>query len=138
MHLKHVLFSFQGRLNRSIFWYWNVAYYVIIFLVVGLISKAFPMQSEWVSSIFLIVLLYPDLAVTAKRWHDRGKSNWWLLLNVPVVAGRLLVPAAGAMDTSQIQVWGSILALVCGAWILIECGFLKGDESENQYGPAPV
>jgi uncharacterized membrane protein YhaH (DUF805 family) len=28
----------------------------------------------------------------------------------------------------------SMAALICGLWILIECGFLKGNAAENQYG----
>jgi len=138
MYLRYVLFSFKGRVNRSIFWYWNIAYYIAIVVVVGMASKMFPMQAEWISAIFLLLMLYPDLAVTAKRWQDRGKSNWWLLLNVPVIIGRLSIPSAGVGAIGQFQLWGSLLALICGTWILIECGFLKGDEVENKYGPVPV
>ncbi|CAH0542829.1 DUF805 domain-containing protein [Vibrio marisflavi] len=138
MYLRYVLFSFKGRINRSIFWYWNIAYYLLIVFVVGMASKAFPMQAEWISAIFLLLMLYPDLAVTAKRWQDRGKSNWWLLLNIPVIIGRLSIPAAGVAATGQFQLWGSLLALICGAWILIECGLLKGDDAENKYGPVPI
>ena len=53
-----------------------------------------------------------SLAVQVKRWHDRDKSAWWLLMN--------FVPFIGAI------------------WVLVECGFLRGTEGQNNYGPDPL
>jgi uncharacterized membrane protein YhaH (DUF805 family) len=44
-------------------------------------------------------LIWVQLAIVVKRYHDRGKSGFWSLL--------LLVPVVG---------W---------AWLLIECGLLS-------------
>ena len=52
------------------------------------------------------------LAVSAKRWHDRGKSGWWSLI--------MLIPMVGPI------------------WALIELGFLKGDYGYNRYGHEDV
>ncbi len=57
-------------------------------------------------------MLYPAIALYAKRWHDRGKSGWWSLIG--------LIPVIG------------------GLWMLIELGFLKGTGGANQYGADPV
>jgi hypothetical protein len=51
------------------------------------------------------------LAVMAKRYHDRGKSAWWILI--------FLIPIVG------------------GIWQWIELGLLRGDEGSNDYGPDP-
>jgi uncharacterized membrane protein YhaH (DUF805 family) len=59
-----------------------------------------------------LILLYPSLALYAKRWHDRGKSGWWTLIG--------LIPVIG------------------GIWILIELGILRGTNGPNQYGPDPL
>ena len=57
--------------------------------------------------IVYVMALYPTYAIYTKRWHDRGKSGWWSLLAfVPII----------------------------GLWVIIECGFLGGDEYENAYG----
>ncbi|MCG6507334.1 DUF805 domain-containing protein, partial [Vibrio parahaemolyticus] len=31
----------------------------------------------------------------------------------------------------------SLAALLCGSWILIECGFLAGSDGDNRFGKAP-
>ena len=45
-------------------------------------------------------ILIPAIIVHIKRFHDRDKSGWWVLIG--------LVPIIGAI------------------WLLIELGFLKG------------
>ena len=94
MSMKELLFSFKGRIGRKVFWTWNVIYYVLIAGFATGISVLFPAYAYILLPVFLLFLLVPDLAITSKRWHDRGKSNLWLLLNIPLVLGRLATPAA--------------------------------------------
>ena len=71
-------------------------------------------ESGWgvVSIIASLAMIYPAIALYAKRWHDRGKSGWWTLIS--------LVPVIG------------------GLWMLIELGFLRGTDGDNQYGRDPL
>jgi uncharacterized membrane protein YhaH (DUF805 family) len=55
-----------------------------------------------------LLLTWPALAVSVKRWHDRDKSGWWVLIN--------LVPLIGMV------------------WTLIENGLLPGTPGPNPYG----
>lgn len=138
MSMKDLLFSFQGRIGRKTYWIWNVVYYLMIVGFAMGMNVLAPSIAHLILPVFLIVILVPDLAITAKRWHDRGKSSWWLLLNIPLVIGRMTVPVGDpslAGQPSMLQVATSFAALVCGLWILVECGFLKGTDGENQYGP---
>ncbi len=32
--------------------------------------------------VIVVTLLWVSLAVSVKRWHDRDKSGWWVLLNL--------------------------------------------------------
>jgi uncharacterized membrane protein YhaH (DUF805 family) len=59
-----------------------------------------------------VVMVWVGLAAGVKRWHDRNKSGWWILI--------ALVPVIG------------------GLWYLIECGFLPGTAGPNTYGPDPL
>jgi len=59
-----------------------------------------------------LVLLWPVLAVQAKRWHDRDKSAWWVLIN--------LIPVIGFL------------------WSIIENGFLQGTPGPNRFGVQPL
>jgi uncharacterized membrane protein YhaH (DUF805 family) len=63
-------------------------------------------------SLLYLVLLYPGVCIGIKRFHDRDKSGWWVLI--------ALVPLIG------------------GLWYIIECCFLSGTPGPNQYGPDPV
>ena len=58
----------------------------------------------------LLVLVSYTLA--AKRFHDRGRSGWWVLV--------ALVPAVG---------WG---------WMVAELFILPGSPGDNRYGPHPT
>ncbi|EKO3517511.1 DUF805 domain-containing protein [Vibrio fluvialis] len=140
MSYQTLLFSFQGRIGRQTYWIWNVGYYLAIVSVIVLLNRWLPGLAPYVLPLFMLLILVPDLAVTAKRWHDRDKSSWWLLLNVPLVIGRMTVPMGEASMTTTpnlIDTGISLAALLCGSWILIECGFLAGSDGDNRFGKAP-
>ncbi|EKO3499997.1 DUF805 domain-containing protein [Vibrio fluvialis] len=140
MSYQTLLFSFQGRIGRQTYWIWNVCYYLAIVSVIVLLNRWLPGLAPYVLPLFMLLILVPDLAVTAKRWHDRDKSSWWLLLNVPLVTGRMTVPMGEASMTTTpnlLDTGISLAALLCGSWILIECGFLAGSDGDNRFGKAP-
>ncbi len=123
--MQSLLFSFQGRINRAKFWLVHVVMWVVVLVVFGAILGSAAMSSDpqaalqsvgVVGGLILLVVyilaLWIGLAVAAKRWHDRNKSAWWILI--------VFVPAVG------------------GLWYLIECGFLKGTTGPNQFGPDPL
>lgn len=111
--LLSFLFSFKGRVSRREYWLRYVLLIELPALIVGLIIDIrtgallhhYPRPDNFV----LLVILWPSLAVQAKRWHDRDKSGWWILINY--------VPIIGSL------------------WAFIENGFLSGTEGENRYGP---
>ncbi len=102
------LFSFKGRTNRMTYW----LTYLLLAAVAFIVQRGADKLSEPVAAILLLFVCVPILAVNVKRWHDRDKSAWWLLMH--------LVPLIGPI------------------WILIECGFLRGTEGPNHYGSDPL
>ncbi|MFA0088497.1 hypothetical protein BCU70_17055 [Vibrio sp. 10N.286.49.C2] len=140
MSFKSLLFSSEGRVGRKTFWVWNVCYYLGIMVFAQGMNILFPAAMSILLPLFLLIILIPDLLITAKRWHDRDKSSWWLLLNIPLVIGRLSLPTldpATAAEPSLVQSVISFAAIGCGLWILVECGFLKGTPGENRFGAEP-
>lgn len=121
MNIMHLLTSYQGRIRRLHFWLASIAVGVVYGIIFSVISNmtmsamaAGNAPNPIVSILGLIlyvVLLYVALAIQAKRWHDRDKSAWYLLVN--------LIPIVGAI------------------WVLVECGFLDGTQGPNKYGPSP-
>ena len=123
--MQSLLFSFQGRVNRAKFWLVHIAMWVVIVVVFGALLGGAAMSSDpraalasvglvggLVLAVVYILAIWIGLAIAAKRWHDRNKSAWWILIAV--------VPVVGAL------------------WYLIECGFLKGTTGANTYGTDPL
>jgi uncharacterized membrane protein YhaH (DUF805 family) len=123
------LFSFDGRLNRAKFWLiliaTDIAVFVLLAILVAVTGGSMTMGEDGsmpsmgggvignlVALVIFVAAVWIGLAVGVKRYHDRGKSGWWVLI--------VLVPVIG------------------GLWYLIECGFLRGTIGPNAYGPDPV
>ncbi len=129
--LAWILFSFEGRIPRRIWWIVsilkNVVIWAAMFGFIGLAAAAEaadvqepqPEVMFGVMAMFLIFALiaavpitWISIAVTVKRFHDRDKSGWWYLIS--------FVPYIGPL------------------WILVDCGCLRGTYGPNMYGPDPT
>ena len=111
---KQFYLSAQGRVNRQQWWLRLVVPYVIIYIVLNLIDVALGTYDAQrggglLSGLFALAALIPSILVYIKRWHDRDKSGWWMLI--------LFIPLVGAI------------------WFLVELGFLKGTDGPNRFGP---
>jgi len=122
--------SFNGRINRAKWWLGLLVLFVaqmVIWFILGSVLGMSTMGGDPADAeammqnmtammiptiIIVIILIYPALALYAKRWHDRNKSGWWSLI--------LLVPVVGSI------------------WVLIELGILRGTDGDNRYGPDPL
>ena len=116
MSRKDILFSFQGRIPRKTYWLSILGLMLISILAMLVLSGVGSMISQnaaiYLPFLIYIPLIWSSLAIQVKRWHDRNKSGWWVLIG--------LVPVIG------------------GFWVLIENGFLAGDETENRFGKPTV
>lgn len=105
---KKFYLSMEGRVGRSDFWLKLMLPVIVGAIVIGVVAGS----NNLVSIIFNLAILWPSIAVTGKRWHDRDKSAWWMLISVIPVIGWI--------------------------WAFVENGCLKGTEGDNRFGPAPV
>ncbi|HEY1394251.1 MAG TPA: DUF805 domain-containing protein [Methylibium sp.] len=103
-----ILFSFQGRIPRKIFWLYGVLGSLLFALFLGLVLGIAGFEDYTIDAIINLLLIWPGLAIMVKRWHDRDKSGWWVLIN--------LIPVIGFV------------------WTLVEGGFLRGSNGPNRYG----
>jgi len=110
-----ILFPLRGRIARRHFWLASVAiglpgwmpfswlfYSYSDTKVVALVSYG----------LWLLLSLWPSLALQVKRWHDRNRSGWMVLVN--------LIPIVGPI------------------WAFIEIGCLPGTPGPNDYGDDPL
>lgn len=112
MNITWFLFSFNGRISRKLFWFFTAPLIVITLLPAFFIFGAGTEIADYYVNILSLVFFWPALAVQAKRWHDRDKSAWWILINC--------------------------IPLIGGFWSLIENGFLPGTDGPNKYGANPI
>ena len=108
MNARSILFSFQGRVNRQIWWASFVFGTFIIavssFLDLCILGKG---HFSCLTLIAIAIIGWPMLAIQVKRFHDRNKSGWWSLVG--------LVPYVGTL------------------WIIIELGFFGPVEEGNRF-----
>ena len=101
--------SLQGRIDRATFWRAGVFTLLGAGLVLTLVLRIAGLTTERAEGIVNLLLAWPSIALSVKRWHDLDRTGWWALIN--------LVPQ-----------WGWLIALVAN-------GFPKGTPGVNRYGP---
>jgi uncharacterized membrane protein YhaH (DUF805 family) len=107
----HIFLSPRGRIGRRDFWLYGVLALIGLHLLGATLLRIAGASADVAHMVMNAMLLWPGIAVSIKRWHDRGKSGWWVLIN--------LVPLVG---------W---------IWALVENGFLRGSPNANRFGPPP-
>lgn len=103
------LLRYDGRINRQRYWAFTLVY-IAAFIVAAILDRI--LHTGLITLILVIVAIYPSICVTIKRWHDRDKSGWWILIG--------LIPVIGAI------------------WAFIECGCLPGTPGPNRFGADPL
>lgn len=83
--------GFSGRARRQEFWMF-ILINSIVSAVLNVIQTMMGMEIPWISVIYIIVTLLPNLAVSVRRLHDTNRSGFWVLLNfLPVIGWIILI-----------------------------------------------
>lgn len=107
-----LFFSLSGRVSRREFWLYGVLTLLGLALLAQALLGIAGMHTHRADLLVNGLLVWPALAVSVKRWHDRGRSGWWVLIN--------LVPVIGWL------------------WALIDNGFVRGTPGPNRFGADPL
>ncbi|MBL8324607.1 MAG: DUF805 domain-containing protein [Rubrivivax sp.] len=107
-----MLLSARGRISRRRFWTWGVGALLGLGLVLhGLLAVA-GVRSSMAEHVVNVVLAWPAVVISIKRWHDTGRPGTWVLV--------ALVPVVGWLG------------------LLLANGALRGTPGPNRFGPAPL
>lgn len=135
MTLLELFTRFNGRIGRQQFWLASLTLAVVVTLVGGILAMAFGTRvpagtatydlpfffsvdyalhglGAVLMPVLMLCYLWAALAVVVKRWHDRDKSGWWVLLP--------MIPLIGTV------------------WAFVETGFVRGTAGANRFGPDPL
>jgi uncharacterized membrane protein YhaH (DUF805 family) len=109
-----LFFSLNGRITRAQYWSAMVLTIMAYFAIIVLAALLGSMKNDFVKiSLLLIcmsVYIWVLLAIQVKRWHDRGRSGAWAVVQIIPILGPL--------------------------WTFIELGCLPGEVVDNDYGPS--
>jgi uncharacterized membrane protein YhaH (DUF805 family) len=156
MQLGYLYGSFQGRINRKPFWWATILLLVVVtaiaigaFVTVGPPLtpdldpddprlKTFILAMQAVS----LVSLYPGLALTVKRLHDRDQPGYFAaFLYAPLIVKTVtdIVGITGDPEGSgPLDFALNGIIFVVSIWFLVILGFLRGTPGPNRHGPDPL
>jgi uncharacterized membrane protein YhaH (DUF805 family) len=107
-----ILLDPRGRIGRRDFWLYGVVALLGLTLLLHALLGIAGMRAEIREGVVNLLMLWPAVAVSAKRWHDRDKSGWWVLV--------VLIPLVGWL------------------WALVVNGLLRGTPGPNRFGSDPL
>lgn len=98
----------RGRVGRATFWRHGVLAMAGMALLLRALLDIARWPADQAELGVSVVLAWPFAAISAKRWHDRDRSAWWVLL--------ALVPVVGML------------------WLLVDNGCVRGTPGRNRFG----
>ena len=129
--MKKLLMTFDGRITRSQYWLAllvYLAFMAVISVVLIVIAQVIPSDSSadggfsvsGLKAIPFVIVIFAGIAFLAwsgicvgiKRFHDRGKSGWWMLIQ--------FIPIVGPF------------------WYFVETLCLRGTVGPNRFGEDPL
>jgi uncharacterized membrane protein YhaH (DUF805 family) len=131
--------SFKGRITRQPFW---IAFAVFVAIEIA-ISFSGRDDAQW-TTVFDLVLTYPQFAVCAKRGHDRNTPMWvvgvffavWAVFDVLLLGG--WITSADMANPTPLMLTFLIPYAIFGLALIIDLGFRRGTVGANRYGPDPL
>ncbi len=108
MTAAQIFFSFKGRVPRRVWWLCGVGAMLGLGLLFTALLRIAGVSAFRTEVAVNALLLWPALAVSVKRWHDRDRHGAFVLVN--------LIPVVGWL------------------WVLVENGLLRGTPGANRYG----
>jgi uncharacterized membrane protein YhaH (DUF805 family) len=138
----NLLFGYDGRVGRLLFFLGFVAFIAIFGFLSGIAEDATAGTGDigrYVALVFIIGSgVWMHSAVTIKRLHDRNKSAaWYLVYGVAPFGFFILAIYFWTVRALEIASILFVLSFVGLIWAIIELGFMRGTPGPNRFGPEP-
>lgn len=137
------LFGFEGRMRRSEFWLMSIGLGMVNFVITALIAVMLGQdvanaRGSGVGLFTSVLLLWPYLALMAKRGHDRNRPTAYSVilvigLNVMAYASSFLV----AMGQEVVGGLALMFWIVVAIYWFVDYGCLDGTKGRNRFGASP-
>ena len=138
--------TFSGRARRSEFWYFYL-FNLLVTVGLNIVTKFVP-SIKYLSLIYSLGILVPNLAVSVRRLHDIGKRGltllWFLVPSFIIVLLLTLMVTVFTTHNSESGSSTFIILYLVFAFILLALSILfivwmarDSQPGENQWGPNP-
>lgn len=102
--------DFQGRARRKEYWMF-VLLNIVISIILGTIDMllGFDMETGYgvLSGLYSLFIIIPSIAVAVRRFHDTGRSGWWLLIGLVPIVGWIILIIFLVLDSQKdANKWG--------------------------------
>jgi uncharacterized membrane protein YhaH (DUF805 family) len=134
MSLSWLFFSFQGRVNRSIWW---LVIGGTLFLDLGVYLATANWEDPTFSLVVGLVALALRIAPSIKRLHDRNKSGSWLWLYFGLPQLVVVLAAFSPVGDPTVGFLGLVVIALLIA-VIVDLGALPGTQGDNRFGPDPL
>ena len=107
--------DFAGRSRRKEYWFFLLGVFIVAILlsiIEGILGLSGMVGGVYgpLTTLFLLGIIIPSIAVQIRRFHDQDKSGWFVLLS--------FIPFLGGL-------------------IVLVFMFLEGTKGPNRFGPDP-
>ena len=92
--------NFKGRARRQEYWMFAFINLIIILILNTIDRVAFSADMAILSSVYLLAILIPGIAVAVRRLHDTDKSGWWALLGLIPIVGTVILIVMMCFDST--------------------------------------
>jgi uncharacterized membrane protein YhaH (DUF805 family) len=132
-------FSFEGRINRALYWKALLALVILTFvfalLQFGLAVIVGDIIATALGGVVSIAMTFSTFVLGAKRLHDRDKCGWLQLIYVIP----FLIPLPSILlEMKFLSLVAIALGLTIWIWLFVELGCLRGTVGPNHFGPDPL
>lgn len=142
--------NFRGRSTRAEFWW------VVLFMLI--VTSAFSMlKLNLLNSLVSLAVFIPTLAIAFRRFHDTGRSGWWVIalyvvswIGVAIMLGPLVLlvitmanDPIGLREAMVPYFTNHPVNMFVGLILIIATGIcqliilVKPSAPDNKYGPNP-
>jgi uncharacterized membrane protein YhaH (DUF805 family) len=88
----------RGRVSRRTFWLHGVLALLVIGVLANAVMDIAGVTTDNTDRLINLLLVWPLLAISAKRAHDFNWSGWWVLLHfVPVIGSLAMILILGSV-----------------------------------------
>jgi len=139
MSLFKMLWSFSGRWGRRSFFkrsfYHPILVCLLVFVPISLPGSKEVDINKLILNVAGVLVFLVQVPILVRRYHDFGKSAWWVVGALSTCA--LFLGISAFLIGQSVQPYFAYLGLAIFFFLYLAAVTIKGDVGQNKYGLSP-